>query len=79
MLAYFPWLCLQAVRELHQAAATSDAATDVYQSARIQGGTALLEARNELNTADTAFNQAKSQAYKELNLAHQTYKAALIM
>jgi predicted lipoprotein len=70
-------LYLQAVRQLQQAAATADAATAAYQTLRIQGGTALLEARNELNTADTAFNQAKTQAYKELNLAQQTYKETL--
>lgn len=70
-------MCLQAVRQLQQASATAEAAAATYHAARIQGGAALLAARNELNTADATFNQAKSQAYKDLNVAQQAYKDAL--
>lgn len=62
---------------MQQAASTAEAASAAYHAARIQSGIALLEARNELNTADTVFNQAKSQAYKDLNAAQQAYKDAL--
>jgi ElaB/YqjD/DUF883 family membrane-anchored ribosome-binding protein len=68
---------LQAVTRLHQAAATAEASTTQYQTARSQSGHALKEARDLLNVADTAFNQAKSQAYKDLNSAQQAYKEAL--
>jgi hypothetical protein len=70
-------LCFQAITRLQQAAATAEASTAQYHTARSQSGVALKEARDELNIADTAFNQAKSQAYKDLNSVQQTYKEAL--
>ena len=68
---------LQATSQLQQAAASAEAASAAYHAARTQSGWALFVARNELNTADTAFNQAKTLAYKELNSAQATYQDAL--
>jgi hypothetical protein len=65
------------VSQLQAAAASAEAASTAYHTARLQSGAALVEARNELNTADTTFNQAKTVAYKELNSAQQTYKDTL--
>lgn len=57
--------------------AAAEAAAGAYDTARTTAGAELLAARNVLNTADTAFSLAKSQSYKRLNEAQQSYKAAL--
>jgi len=68
---------LQAVSRLQDAAAAAESAAAVYNAARSQSGAALAQAHDDFNTADTAFNRAKTVSYKNLNTAQQTYKEAL--
>lgn len=68
---------MQAIDNLQQAASESQVATAAYDAARRQHGATIAAARDELNAADMAFNQAKTIAYKSLNSAQQAYKDAL--